>query len=81
MRKQITIPETLNDIVKRLSLYAKISESAVISFAVHLLSERFASFEALDEVHNLVKQIQHFYKYYYIKKLPRGKKCKNLLEK
>lgn len=78
MRKQITLPETLNDIVSRISKNAKISESAVISFGIHLLSNRLASVQAIDEVHTFITEIQRFYKFYYIKSLPRGKKSKEV---
>lgn len=78
MRKQITVPETLNDIVKRLAQHAKISESSVISFGIHLLSNRLASAQAIDEVHAFINDIKRFYKFYYIKSLPRGKKSKEV---
>lgn len=73
MRKQITVPDNLNLVIKKLAESAKISESAVISYGIHLLSNRLSSAEAIDEVYNLIKTIKQFYKYYYIKSLPRGK--------
>lgn len=78
MRKQITVPDNLNLIIREVAKSAKISESAVVSFAINLLSNRLATAKAIDEVYSLIKQIQQFYKFYYIKSLPRGKKSKEV---
>lgn len=78
MRKQITVPDNLNLVIKELAKSAKISESAVISFGINLLSNRLASAKAIDEVYSLIKNIKQFYKFYYIKSLPRGKNAKEV---
>lgn len=75
MRKQITIPNKLNDVVRKFSEVCNVSESAVISYAINLLTTRFNFSESINEEKWLIGAIQNFYENIYIKLLPRGKKC------
>lgn len=74
MRKQITMPVKLANLVTRYSVYFGVSESAVISFAITCLNHKFNSYNGLTLP--LIREVDYFYKNYYIKELPRGKKAK-----
>lgn len=81
MRKQITIPDKLDEAVKMFAEASKVSQSAVISYAINLLVIRFNCAESINEELTVINKIKEFYKIFYIKQLPRGKKCKKLLMK
>lgn len=78
MRKQITIPDKLDEAVKMFAKASKVSESAVISYAINLLVIRFSCAESINEEITVITKIKEFYKFFYIKKLPRGKKSKEV---
>lgn len=78
MRKQITIPDKLDEAVKKFAEASDVSESAVISYAINLLCIRFNCSEAINEEIALFNKIREFYQVFYIKHLPRGKKANEL---
>lgn len=73
MRKQITIPNSLDLVVKKFAEVCNVSESAVISYAVELLTIRFNCSESINEEHTVINRIKDFYKNFYCVQLPRGK--------
>ena len=78
MRKQITIPNSLDLVVKKFAEVCDVSESAVISYAVNLLTIHFDCAESINEEYSVIRRIQDFYKNIYCAYLPRGKKCRKL---
>lgn len=81
MRKSITIPNQFNDVIRKFSEVCNVSESAVISYAINLLTTRFNFSESINEEKWLIGAIQHFYENIYVKILPRGKKARRTYEK
>lgn len=75
MRKQITIPDNLDEVVKKFAEASDVSESAVISYGINLLCIRFNCAEAINEEIALFNKIREFYQSFYIQHLPRGKKA------
>lgn len=75
MRKQITVPLEINEIIKRFAQFAQISESAVCSYAITCLCKRFndckGNWKKEDSLKKHMKE--NFYEGYFIKKLPRGR--------
>lgn len=77
MRKQITIPDCFDDILKSFAYKSKTSESNIVSFALMRLSQDFNSLELNEEIEKMFLQnIKNFYIDFYCKKLPRGLKAK-----
>lgn len=76
MRKQITLPDSLNDVLKRFAKVSKTSESNVISFALMSMCQDFNTrFQYLDGEKDFIQTIKNFYVDFYCKKLPRGLKA------
>lgn len=78
MRKQITIPDSLDEVVKKFASACNVSESAVISYAINLLCIRYNCAESINEELTVFNKIKEFYQTFYIKRLPRGKKSKEV---
>ena len=78
MRKQITIPDKLDEAVKKFAEASNVSESAVISYAINLLCIRFNCAASINEELTVFNKIKEFYKIFYIKHLPRGKKASEI---
>lgn len=71
MRKSITLPAELNDVIRKFSNITALSESAIISFCISNTCRAFNSFSEEDK---FFESLFSFYDNYYIKKLPRGLK-------
>lgn len=73
MRKSITLPNKLNEVLQTISSVFHFPESAIISYCIYdCLCHRDDEFDLLPQ------ELDDFYHNYYIKNLPRGKKSKEL---
>lgn len=75
MRKQITVPEQINEIVRKFAEFADVSESCIFSYAITCLCKRFndchQNWKKETKLREHIKE--QFYKQYFIKELPRGR--------
>lgn len=79
MRKQITIPDCYDDVIKAFANKSKTSESNIMSYAIMLLCSDFNSCNDDEETEYFYLQgIKTFYVDFYCKQLPRGLKAKEV---